>query len=168
MSLPFIEELLKNVEQRIEKDLTYTGDLNDINNTEVGTFAYTCSNIPWSSSNGGYLVTIKMSVNFLYQLAINAATGEKYERIKTNGTWKPWENLMKIVPGSVTGDFNGYTETGVYQYGGQNYPNKPSNFGILEVLRRGSFIIQRCTGSTSICIRFSSNGGSTWSSWTTK
>lgn len=168
MSLPFIEELAKNVEQRVKKDVSYTGDLNEVNNTEIGTFAYNCSNMPWSSSYGGYLVTIKMSDNFLWQFAINAGTGEKYERIKVSGVWQAWENVMKIVPGAVTGDLNNYTDTGIYQYGGQDYPNKPTNFGILEVLRRGSFVVQKCTGAATICIRFSSNSGSTWSEWTTK
>ena len=166
MSLPFIEKLFNSVEQRVKKDIYYTGDLNDINNTEVGNFAYGCLNVPWTDTNGGHLVTIKMSDNYIYQFAVNALTGAKYERIKASGTWKPWEGITKITEGNVTGDFNGYTETGIYQYGGQNYANKPANFGILEVLKRGSFIVQRCTGSNSICIRF--YNGSTWSAWTTK
>ena len=96
MALPLIEKLFNSVEQRVKKDIYYAGDLNDINNTEVGNFAYGCLNVPWTDTNGGHLVTIKMSDNYIYQFAVNSLTGKKFERIKASGTWKQWEGITKI------------------------------------------------------------------------
>ena len=69
----------------------YTGiDLNTINNTEIGDFGVNCTNKPWDSSSGGYLVTITMSDNYALQMSINASNGDNYQRIKTSGTWQSW------------------------------------------------------------------------------
>ena len=64
-------------------------------------------------------------------------------------------------------DFNSLIKTARYRYGGTNNPNKPPNWGIVEVINLQPYILQRCTGSTSIAIRTSWNNGAEWSSWKT-
>lgn len=66
---------------------------------------------------------------------------------------------------STSDDFNNLIETGIYQYGGTNSANKPPNWGIVEVINANGFIMQRCCGSSSIAIRFSSDHGSNWGAW---
>lgn len=39
--------------------------------------------------------------------------------------------------------------------------------GILEVIKTNTYIMQRCTGSTSIAVRISWDGGAEWLDWKT-
>ena len=64
-------------------------------------------------------------------------------------------------------DFNSVTKSGTYSYGGTDNPNRPPNWGIVEVKKSNNNILQRCTGSTSIATRVSWNDGTEWSSWKT-
>lgn len=85
-------EKIKSLDNnKISCKKNYTGiDLNTINNTEIGDFGTNCTNKPWDSSSGGYLVTITMSDNYALQMSINASNGDNYQRIKTSGTWQSW------------------------------------------------------------------------------
>ena len=84
---------------------------------------------------------------------------------------KEFENKIKDLnyQGEITSeiDFNSITKTGTYNFGGTNNLNRPPNWGIVEVKKSNSNILQRCTGSTSIATRVSWNDGTEWSSWKT-
>ena len=84
---------------------------------------------------------------------------------------KEFENKIKDLnyQGEITSaiDFNSITKTGTYNFGGTNNPNRPPNWGIVEVKKSNNNIQQRCTGSTSIATRVSWNDGTEWSSWKT-
>ena len=94
MSLLFknLLEKVKNLDNnKISYNKKYEGiDLNTVAKTEVGNFNIYCTNKPWDSSSGGYLVTITMSDNYALQMSINASNGDNYQRIKTSGTWQSW------------------------------------------------------------------------------
>ena len=62
-------------------------------------------------------------------------------------------------------DFNSITKTGTYSFGGTNNLNRPPNWRIVEVKKSNNYILQRCTGTTSIATRVSWNDGTEWSSW---
>lgn len=68
--------------------------------------------------------------------------------------------------GAIIGkDFNLYNKEGVYKYGGNNVDNRPPNWGVVEIVVAGNYIIQRCSGEGKICMRLSFNGGTTWQEW---
>lgn len=94
MSLLFknLLEKVKNLDNnKISYNKKYDGiDLNTINATELGDFNAYCTNRPWNTASGGYLMTISLSNTYALQIAINAANGDNYQRIKTSGNWQSW------------------------------------------------------------------------------
>ena len=94
MSL-LIKKILNKVKDlnanKISCNKKYYGiDLNTINTTELGDFNAYCTNRPWNTVSGGYLMTISLSNTYALQIAINAANGDNYQRLKSGGIWQEW------------------------------------------------------------------------------
>lgn len=64
-------------------------------------------------------------------------------------------------------DFNNFNKVGTYVYGGVEVLNKPPNWGMVEVIVAGTFVLQRVTNTTKVCVRSSWDGGASWEQWKT-
>ena len=93
MSL-LMEKILQKIKDLENNKITcgkkYTGiDLNTIDKTEVGDFNIYCTNTPFQGA-GGYLISITISTSYAVQIAINASSGDNYQRVKVSGNWQSW------------------------------------------------------------------------------
>ena len=76
------------------------------------------------------------------------------------------QNWYKLKGDIIAGaDFNNYNVTGIYQYGGTNGANRPPNWGIVEVITSGDYVLQRCFGDKTLAIRISYDKGASWNDW---
>jgi hypothetical protein len=72
-----------------------------------------------------------------------------------------------VAKGTVTSDFNNYTATGMYTYGGgDTLANRPPDYGIMCVFNSSDYKAQVViNGIFKIYFRF--NDGASWSAWKT-
>lgn len=166
-----IEDLKKD---KLTHNAVYDGiDLNDINETSLGDFSVSCTNRPWSTNQGGNILTwLTDSKKIGSQVTQNLGNGKIFFRRKSEGEWLTWNQLYGFI-GSVpvNTDFNDINQCGTYVFGAGATPtgdNKPiKKTGILEVMTFGSFIFQRYSewDGAHMYVRGSTNGS--WSGWTT-
>lgn len=96
-------------------------------------------------------------------------TGNRiYQRGYFNGNWSDWKEIAIPSIGIIEGtdDFNNYKTEGRYKYGGlTTVSNRPSVWGLVEVITCLNYITQRVSGANGAQFRFSSDSGATWSAW---
>lgn len=96
-------------------------------------------------------------------------TGNRiYQRGYFNGNWSNWKEIAIPSIGIIEGtdDFNNYKTEGRYKYGGlTTVSNRPSVWGLVEVITCLNYIAQRVSGADGAQFRFSSDSGATWSAW---
>ena len=63
------------------------------------------------------------------------------------------------------GDFNKLVNSGTYAWGGHTLNNTPQGFGIIEVSRADTYIVQKRYNDDSIATRVSYDNGENWSTW---
>lgn len=99
------------------------------------------------------------------QLAIPVTTNDLYIRTAVNGVWDNWKMANFSDRGYASSNFNNMKIPGMYSYGGQDYTNKPAGFGLIEVNKSNSYIVQKRINSNSIAIRTSWDNGENWNPW---
>jgi hypothetical protein len=81
------EETNTFLNDKIDKTINWSGDLNDIKDTGF----YYCNNSTNSPTGGnGYLFTQKCSDSYLYQRFVDPGAEHSYERAKIDGVWGNW------------------------------------------------------------------------------
>lgn len=93
-----------------------------------------------------------------------------YQRGYYNNNWQSWtvENQPEIGTIPNDGDFNNYKTEGRWKYGGGNTVlNRPTVWGILEVIPCLNYIMQRVSGNEGVQLRMSYDSGATWQAWKT-
>lgn len=91
---------VKNIEVML-KSSTYSGDLNNINDTCLF-YCNNCTNRPIGTN--GYLFTQRYSTSYIYQRYTTYNGTGSYERFKTSGDWSEWvlENAINIITDEET------------------------------------------------------------------
>jgi len=133
---------------------------------------YLITNYPINDSNfihGGAAHTVlgMQYGDMQYGSQLSISFKKMKYRTLNNGIWLEWQTIggEHGNVGDFTNNFNNLIQEGTYAYGGQDYTNKPAGFGMIEVLRFGSYITQKRYNADSIGIRCSWDNGQTWSAW---
>lgn len=160
-----------------ENEITASKDFNSY--TSVGMYGVSADTNPANSpyegkiykNNYGQLLCFKRGVgdDGVNQMFI-AQNGEIFTRVKlsSNGTWTPWSTQLASNKGTVT-DFNNALNEGIWVVGSNTtLPNAPYNaniYGTLEVMHKGTELIQRFSDNLgNIYCRFKNYQG-VWQSW---
>lgn len=77
-------------------------------------------------------------------------------------------NVMLRDRGAITGNFNNYTEPGIYYYtGSQSVLNNPGDFaGNVEIIVTTAYVIQRISTFDRMCERRLQKQTAVWTNWT--
>ncbi|MFR3566420.1 MAG: pyocin knob domain-containing protein [Paraclostridium sordellii] len=156
------------------KRLLVTTDLNTV--VEGGNYIVE-QNTPNSPVGYGRLVVYQWDSpsKWITQVFYSDVTNEVYTRCSTNTeatSWTPWKKLISTSEADnkylsknlgIVSDFNNCKTPGIYTITGVDIPNAPfggSMYGTLEVIPRGSDLIQRVsTSSGAMFFRYYASDG---------
>lgn len=153
--------------EKVQKVIILKGkDMNDYK--DVTSFYYCNDWINRPININGYLFVESINNNYVLQIYITVDNGDIYKRTCYTGSWTPWRFVNFNFRGDISGNsnFNTFTTTGIYRYGGvTTVSNRPSYWGVVEVINTEQYVLQRVSGSNGIQQRISYNNGSSWTEW---
>lgn len=161
-----IPQFVKNKQKMI--NLAVNTDFDTIKETGVYTFN---GSIPTGNNRPVAITGFLEVFNFgsiTIQRYSTYAGDAVYARGFGGGSWFSWRVISLAYKGSTSGDFNNLKTQGIYKDGGvTTIANRPSFWGVLEVIDADGYMIQRMNGSNGIQQRISYDKGATWTAWKT-